>query len=139
MVDANSKSIDILGCFDCEVSFLGSSRTLRCYVSSNEGLNLFGIEWIEAFEIWDKPINEICDSHQEQLHIRRINHSVINVVELYPQLFNGSIGHCKQAKVKLHLKYDAQPIFIRSCPAPYASRADIEVSKVTSVGDHSAS
>ncbi|XP_058985848.1 uncharacterized protein K02A2.6-like [Musca domestica] len=95
--DANANSIKLLAEFQCDVTIDKTSKTLKCYITDIEKLNIMGIDWIQAFNLWQKPITSWC--HQ-------INF-VDEIAELkmnYQSVFDNSTpGLCK-TKVNNHEK-----------------------------------
>ncbi|EDS37308.1 conserved hypothetical protein [Culex quinquefasciatus] len=50
--DASGKSLSLLGELRCQVTLGGVTRTGTFYVTDKQ-INLFGLDWIELFELWD--------------------------------------------------------------------------------------
>ncbi|XP_038119618.1 uncharacterized protein LOC119769897 [Culex quinquefasciatus] len=49
---ASGKSLSLLGELRCKVTLGGVTRTGTFYVTDKQ-INLFGLDWIELFELWD--------------------------------------------------------------------------------------
>ncbi|XP_058975615.1 uncharacterized protein K02A2.6-like [Musca domestica] len=117
--DANANSIKLLAEFQCDVTIDKTSKTLKCYITDIEKLNIMGIDWIQAFNLWQKPITSWC--HQ-------INF-VDEIAELktnYQSVFDNSTpGLCK-TKVNIQLLPNTKEIFVPKRPVPFAARMEIE-------------
>ncbi|XP_039452110.1 uncharacterized protein LOC120431021 [Culex pipiens pallens] len=58
---ASGKSLSLLGELRCQVTLGGVTRTGTFYVTDKQ-INLFGLDWIELFELWDTPMTAVCSS-----------------------------------------------------------------------------
>lgn len=54
------KSYPLLGAFKCKIKLGYKERTETCFVTPLD-LNLFGIPWIDAFDLWEVPASAICN------------------------------------------------------------------------------
>ncbi|XP_055714390.1 uncharacterized protein K02A2.6-like [Phlebotomus papatasi] len=114
--DAQSKPISLLGEFECRESFMGREISLRCLVSASTRDNLFGIDWIEAFGLWDKAPSAYCNL------VRKDFDTAAAVKELqtsFPTVFDKKIGICTKAKAIIHLKPESVPIFRPKRPVAF--------------------
>jgi len=104
--DASSNSIHFDREFSCSVSFQGISKQLRCLVTSSPDLNIMGLDWISAFNLWNQSLNNFC-------HLVKDNFQFdISVFQRrFQDVFSSGLGRCTKTKVKLHLKPDAKPVF----------------------------
>jgi len=93
--DASGKPLHILNEIDCTVSLNGKTQQLRCYVTSNTDLNILGLDWLHAFDLWHNSINSFCNNSPE-------------------------LGCCTKTKISLHLKTGARPVFCPKRPVAYA-------------------
>ncbi|XP_062703968.1 uncharacterized protein K02A2.6-like [Aedes albopictus] len=110
----------------------GVTKTATFYVTRN-GINLFGLDWIELFELWDTPLSSICNQVQATSdHINQVD----RYKAAYPEVFKSGLGHCKKMKVRLYLKPDARPVFKPKRPVPYTSmeKIDAELDRLQSLG-----
>ncbi|XP_037821229.1 uncharacterized protein K02A2.6-like [Lucilia sericata] len=118
--DANSNSISLLAEFTSAVSIGDSIKTLRCYISDVNGLNVMGIDWIQALNLWDTLITSWCCQINFEDDIAALKTSFSRVFD------NKSLGLCTKTKVHIQLLPQAKEVFIPKRPVPYAARAEIE-------------
>lgn len=64
---ASGKLLSLLGELRCPVTFGGVTRTGIFYVTNNH-INLFGLDWIELFELWDIPLSTVCSVTGKNRH-----------------------------------------------------------------------
>ena len=114
--------------FDCDVTFNGNTERGKCYVTELPDVNLFGIEWIDLFHLWEQPISSICHA----VHTPTIQHRIRKLELDFPSVFSTELGRCTKVKVKLHLKPGAKPIFRKPRPVSYASltKMDKEIDRL---------
>ncbi|OON22006.1 hypothetical protein X801_02096, partial [Opisthorchis viverrini] len=62
--------MDLDGVMECEVEFRGARFSGALFVSSNAGINLMGMDWIENLGLLDMPLNKVCT--QSEADVRRI-------------------------------------------------------------------
>lgn len=117
---AAGTAIPLLGAFNCSIKLSGCEKLGVCYVTPLE-LNLFGIPWINTFDLWRVPIDAVCN----QVSIR--SNLVREAKEKFPQLFSDDLGCYNKGKVSLKLKPGAVPIFRNARPVPQAARQAIAV------------
>ncbi|XP_059617792.1 uncharacterized protein K02A2.6-like [Phlebotomus argentipes] len=114
--DAQLNVMSILGEFECTIKLNGATHTGRCFVSGSNS-NLFGIEWIQLFDLWSKPADSFC---------RNVSVAPIDKARLIQQLkeefknvFDDGLGLCTKTTATLQLKEGAKPIFRAERPVPY--------------------
>ncbi|XP_053699045.1 uncharacterized protein K02A2.6-like [Sabethes cyaneus] len=129
---ASGEQLPLLGEFSCTMQIGEEQRSGTCYVTSVNNLNLFGLDFMNAFDVWAKPLTSICN---------QVNHSTANnpvnwYFTRFPEVFNDSLGHCTKTKVKLYLKPDAQPVFRAKRPVPFhaVSKVDDELDRLQRLG-----
>ncbi|XP_059217666.1 uncharacterized protein K02A2.6-like [Stomoxys calcitrans] len=118
--DANTNSIKLLAKFNVDVTINNTTKSLQCYITDVDQLNIMGIDWIQAFGLWDKPISTWCRqiSFDDEVAVLKSN---------YPVVFdNSTLGLCTKTKVKIQLLPNAREIFVSKRPVPYAARIEIE-------------
>ncbi|XP_055615240.1 uncharacterized protein K02A2.6-like [Toxorhynchites rutilus septentrionalis] len=114
--DLEEDPLPLLGEFTCLVGVNDVIKPGLCRVTSVKGLNLFGSEWMDLFEMWTKPLSSF---------INQVNQSNSNsfsgkhFLMRFPEVFQDTLGHCQKAQISLHLKPDARPIFRPKRPVPY--------------------
>lgn len=69
---ASGKSLPLLGELRCQVTLGGVTKTGTFYVT-NQRINLFGLDWIELFELWDTPMSAVCSSVTGKVNLIKQN------------------------------------------------------------------
>ncbi|XP_062700691.1 uncharacterized protein LOC115255269 [Aedes albopictus] len=60
---ASGNQLHLLGELQCSVTVGGVTKNATFHVTKN-GINLFGLDWIKLFELWDTPLSSICNQVQ---------------------------------------------------------------------------
>ncbi|XP_053699347.1 uncharacterized protein K02A2.6-like [Sabethes cyaneus] len=129
---ASGKPFRLLGELRCTVTLGDITKTAVLYVTTS-CINLFGLDWIELFGLWDTALSAICNQVYAGAH-------QANYIEQYkakfPDVFKPSLGHCKKMKVHLYLKPDARPVFKPKRPVPFTSieKIDAELDRLQELG-----
>ncbi|XP_055590803.1 uncharacterized protein K02A2.6-like [Uranotaenia lowii] len=123
---ASGKPLHLLGEAKAEVTLGDIQKTAVYYVTDNR-LDLFGLEWIDLFELWDKPLSAICN----QVQLESSN-NIQRYKAKFPEVFKSTLGHCTKTKVRLYLKPNAQPVFKPKRPVPFTSveKIDLELERL---------
>ena len=61
--------------------------------------------------------------------VRKLSHSLTplqEIVEKNAEVFSDKLGSMKDITVKLHVKADSKPVFMKGRPVPYAVRTKVE-------------
>ncbi|XP_055695953.1 uncharacterized protein K02A2.6-like [Lutzomyia longipalpis] len=106
--DAQTNPMNISGELFCNVSFRGQEKRIRAFVSEAANANLFGIEWISAFNLWDVAPTAFCNAvnanFDKDAAVKELQNS-------FPAVFNEELGMCTKFTASIHLKEGATPIF----------------------------
>lgn len=114
---ASGSSLQLKCEFDCQIQFRGKKANGTCSVSTVPGLNVFGTDWIELFNLSDAPVNAFCNN------IAVENDNYLQMVERnFPNIIKTELGLSKLSPTRLQLKPDSTPIFRARRPVPYASQ-----------------
>ena len=124
-VNASGEEVGISREIECNVSFNGKTKTGRCFVTTVPGLSLCGIEWIEMFNLWDVPINAVCNGLKLQ-SFPRTEGLIQELQQEFSSIFSDELGLCKKTTVSFTVKPSIKPIFRLKRPVPYAATAKIE-------------
>jgi hypothetical protein len=108
---ACNNNVPIIEELDVAVDFLGKTRHCRCFVTSRPGLNLFGIEWIELWNLWDIATVQICSVRSQENTNGSTSILAKQLADKYPTVFSPGLGLCAKTKVKLYLKPGSKPVF----------------------------
>ncbi|XP_055590370.1 uncharacterized protein K02A2.6-like [Uranotaenia lowii] len=128
---ASGNSLNIIGQLQCSITLGNTTKSGLCYVTNHQHLNLFGLDWIEMFELWSLPLSTICNQVQTNQAT-----SIQHYKAAFPNVFNNTLGHCKKTKVQLFLKPDARPVFKPKRPVPFTSvaKVDAEIDRLEKLG-----
>ena len=127
---ASGKPLQLLGELQSAITLGGVTKPGKLYVASNN-LNLFGLEWIDLFGLWDKPLSAICN----QVHADQPN-AIQHYKARFPDVFRQGLGHCTKTKVRLFLKPEAMPVYKPKRPVPFTSveKVDAELDRLQQLG-----
>jgi hypothetical protein len=64
VLSASKKPVKVLGVFSTSVTHKNKSRYGKIFVTKDNALNIFGIDFITKFNYWTVPLNRICDNLQ---------------------------------------------------------------------------
>ncbi|KFD46887.1 hypothetical protein M514_12245 [Trichuris suis] len=125
MVDASNHVMQLAGYFECQMSLNNRYGRGRCFVTTQGTLNLLGLDWIEKLQLWNMSscgaaLHGNLGLEHEPKNLK------VDIHSLYPKVYNAELGHCTRFKASLNLRPDAQPIFKRNRPVPYATRTLVE-------------
>ena len=108
----SNQILNVKGKLQVSVSHNNQRENLDLYVVDNNGPALLGRQWLEKLKInWTEVV---C-----------VN-SIEDVIGKYSSVFDGKLGKIKTEKVKLRLKKDAQPVFMRARPVPFALQDKVD-------------
>lgn len=57
---ASGESLELVGEFTATVTISNVTREDRCYITSVKDLNVIGLDWMDAFDLWSKPLAAHC-------------------------------------------------------------------------------
>ena len=117
---ASGDTLALLGQFRCTMTFQNTEQSGSCYVTGVENLDLFGIDWITRFKLWDLPINAICSA------VRTPAGNIKDVQSLFPDIFDDQLGLCTKTTIELRVKSDATPVFRPKRTVSYAKIPTID-------------
>ncbi|XP_062533427.1 LOW QUALITY PROTEIN: uncharacterized protein LOC134202460 [Armigeres subalbatus] len=96
-VNASGKPLGLIGEFECNVTFNGTTKRGKCFVSSSPSLNVFGIDWIDMFNLWALPFDSICNSISSTTK-PAFDDEIQKLRSDHPNVFDDSLGHCTKTK-----------------------------------------
>ncbi|XP_037828565.1 uncharacterized protein LOC119616291 [Lucilia sericata] len=89
--DVNTNNINLLAMFECDVTINDVTKRVSCYITDIDQLNIMGIDFIQAFDLWDKPISTWCRQIKFDDEIARLK-------ENYQPVFdNSTLGLIRNA------------------------------------------
>ncbi|XP_062529124.1 uncharacterized protein LOC101739388 isoform X1 [Bombyx mori] len=121
-------SIICIGVVQLQVSYANESHLLYVCVIRDGGPPILGCDFISKFKLELLPI-QYCKQVDEN--------NIINALQSrYPMVFSDKLGSFNKFKVKLHLKEDAKPVFIRARPLAFAlkDKVDKEIDRLVAAG-----
>lgn len=118
---ASGDKVHLMGKFNCHMQLNDRKKFGTVFVSSR--LNLFGIDWINQFDLWNVPLNTVCNSVRKNAADDELTSEVKST---FPALFSEGLGRCSKVKASLALKPDAKAIFRRARPIAFAAAPKVE-------------
>ena len=113
------------GSFKAKVEYQNIKKSVKFYIVEGGGPSLLGRDWLDGFKISLETINHVA-----------MENEVDKIISKYPNVFCEQLGKLKSAKVKLYLKDEAKPLFIkyRNPPIAYRELIDEELDKLLKDG-----
>ncbi|XP_055680707.1 uncharacterized protein K02A2.6-like [Lutzomyia longipalpis] len=128
--DAQGNQILFRGEFQCSVQFNGDTQSARCLVSEAD-INVFGVEWINVFSLWDAPLSSLC-------HVSTVSTEdvVSSLKASFPDVFSNTLGKCTKFQPHLQLKPAVVPVFRpkRSVPFHVMDLVEEELQRLLNLG-----
>lgn len=112
--NASKDVLRLMGEIECEMDVCGIKKSGKCYVGAVDVLNVFGIDWIEQFNLWDVPFSSVCNKIRSECAVEHLKSQ-------YADVFTDRLGLCIKTKVTLYKKPDAKPVFRPKRPVSFAA------------------
>lgn len=112
--DVQNNPLPILGSVSVDVKLDNTVKACDCLVTATES-DLFGIDWIEKFDLWSKPAKSFC----KQIRSDSTESFVHHLRTQFPSVFQPGLGRCTAFTAQLILKDDAQPVYRPKRPVPF--------------------
>ena len=120
---ASNNKIKLIAEFDCQVWLKGDVQKCHIYVVEYDTLSILGTDLLDAFKMWDKPLNSICC----QVTKPKIDQDAISKLKTkYSSIFQDTPAKCVKTKVQLQLKENSKPVYRAKRPIAYAMLPFIE-------------
>ena len=110
-------------------------QNMPLIVVNELGLNLFGLDWSDAFDLTKEGISAVksvdidptpsSNSLQEEVNVLNCK-QFSELKEKFNDVFSGKLGKCKQLKANVHLKPEAKPVFHKPRPLPFAIKQKVK-------------
>lgn len=121
--NASGEVLQLTSEFKCQITWNQQQISNICYVTDVKDLNLMGINWIEAFGLWDVPINTICN----QISTATTSDQFVQELQKdFSDVFSDSLGLCTKSEAILYLKPGTRAVFRPKRPVPYAAIPAVE-------------
>ncbi|XP_055591080.1 uncharacterized protein K02A2.6-like [Uranotaenia lowii] len=119
---ASGGPLELLGEFTSSVTISNVTREQQCYVTSVNNLNVIGLDWMDAFDLWSKPLAAQCN----QVNLSKFLNNDQHFLTRFPEVFQNGLGHCTKTKVGLNLKPGALPVFRPKRPVPFHATQKVD-------------
>lgn len=125
-VDAQGNALPIKGQIEVTVTLDDQAKSLKCLVSGTQS-NLFGIDWISQFNLWDQPISTFCNkvtasSRAPSLSSAQVDEHIQCLKSKFSDVFEPTLGRCKDVLVSLKLIDGAKETFMPKRPVPFHAK-----------------
>lgn len=139
------ENIETIGVVALPISYLGRTHTLDVYVVRADGPPLLGRDFIREFNLELAPAAATAAAEPTKARVHVVYQQTPcesdtsigkELCKMFPKVFSGNLGAFNKYKIDLHLKPDAQPIFFKARPVPYALRGklDEELDRLLTLG-----
>ncbi|XP_055604855.1 uncharacterized protein K02A2.6-like [Uranotaenia lowii] len=91
---ASGDPLPLIGEFGCALAIDGEEKFGTCYVTSVKNLNLLGLDYMDAFDLWDKPLSNVCN----QVNCSNSIPSTNRYLTRFPEVFRDGLGLCVKTK-----------------------------------------
>ncbi|XP_063358759.1 uncharacterized protein K02A2.6-like [Cydia amplana] len=121
----SGERIRCIGMIPLPISYAGSTHSINAYVVCDEGPALLGRDFTSTFNLQLTPVHYCSD----ETIVKRLQKE-------YPQLFSDELGCYNKTKIKLTLKENSKPVFIKARPIAFALRdkIDKEIDRLVNLG-----
>lgn len=132
--DAQKNGIPILGEFTPTVKLGSTTLSLRCLVTPKD-LDLLGLDWMDAFDLWKVPAIEFC-KHIDRCSPFKAELAATSIKTEFSDVFQQAMGCCPQIKGTLTLEEGAKPVFRpkRNVPFPLLPQVEAELERLEQSG-----
>ncbi|XP_055842563.1 uncharacterized protein K02A2.6-like [Episyrphus balteatus] len=114
---ATSHNIKLIANFTCSIRLRSGEVSQGKFFVTDINLNLFGIDLCHSFNLWDKPLSNVCCQISHTPHNR--DAAIASIRQEYKGLFSDEPA-CVKVDVQLHLKPGAIPVFRAKRPVAYS-------------------
>lgn len=104
------------GLTEVTVQLNEQTKQLPLYVVKGDHPSLLGHAWLEKIQL-DWPSVHLLTNEGK---------GIASILKKHAKLFDGSLGSMKDITVKLSVKADSKPKFLKARPVPYAIRPKVE-------------
>lgn len=132
------ENIKTIGIVLLPVSYNGRTQVLNVYVVCASRPSLLGRDFIREFDLElatarGAAVHALCT----EMQVGGESNIVKQLANQFPNVFSDNLGSFNKYKIRLHLKPDAKPIFIKARSVPYAlkDKIDKELDRLLSLGN----
>ncbi|XP_061904359.1 uncharacterized protein K02A2.6-like [Entelurus aequoreus] len=116
-------TVHMKGMTDVLVQCNDQTVRLPVYITQGDYAAIMGRVWLKAIHLNWQEVRKMSDS-STQLQM---------ILEKHKEVFRDELGCMENITVKLHVKPDTKPVFLRARPVPYAIRSKVEKAPVSAV------
>ena len=113
MTTYTGEPIKPVGTVKVPVSYESQSYELQLEVMESETHPLLGCNWLNVLKLNWQQIFQVSEN-------KSVSGSVKDLCEKYQQLFKPGLGAFKGDKARIHVDPQANPIYCKARPVPYA-------------------
>ncbi|XP_064479042.1 uncharacterized protein K02A2.6-like [Ornithodoros turicata] len=113
-----------LGVLEVTVEYRGQRYSLPLHVIRDHGPSLIGRDWLEHIKFDWTSVHKLDASRAQEN--KNCSRAISEPCSKYSSLFKGDLGHIKGEVVKLHLKENARPCFLKARPVAFALKPRVE-------------
>ena len=111
----SGERLTLLGEFQVRVTYQTREVHLPLVVAKGDKPVLLGRNWLDKLKLDWATIFKVSEVN-----------AVDGLIAKYQDLFEKGYGHLKQFKASIQVREDAQPIFLKARPVPYALKEKVE-------------
>lgn len=120
VTSASGDPVPAIGYFEATLRHRFESHSDKIFVSTNNSLNVLGINFITKFGWWSVPFDQICVNKIQIVPASSSDDVAKQLEKEFPEVFTSELGHCTKIKPKLMLKPNVKPVFRNKRPVPFA-------------------
>ena len=122
--------IKVLGITKVNARYDNQEQRLCIHVVKGEGPDLMGRDWLDHFTVTLGEVNHLAQSREP----------LQSMLNQHADVFNDNLGCMQGLVVKLHLKPDVKPRYLKPCTVPYLLKKKVkkkvedELDRLTNLG-----
>ena len=116
------------GILGSKLKFDGKMHKTKISVIAGGNANLFGIDFIVLFDLWEKPINAFCRKlNASSMGKSKQTENFVNKLKSeFNKVFAGELGCCMKTEVRFKLKDNVKRMFKPKRKVPFSSLETID-------------
>ncbi|XP_055522952.1 uncharacterized protein K02A2.6-like [Wyeomyia smithii] len=119
---ASGDPLQLTSELQCNITLNGITKRGKCLIADpNAHLDILGIDWLNLFELWNRPIASYCKQVTSQQ-----SRIVSELQSRFPEVFTDTLGFCNKTPIKLVLKGTPKPVFRPKRPVAYSMQSVVE-------------
>ncbi|XP_055522978.1 uncharacterized protein K02A2.6-like [Wyeomyia smithii] len=119
---ASGDPLQLTSELQCNITLNGITKRGKCLIADpNVHLDILGIDWLNLFELWNRPVASYCNQVTSQQ-----SRIVLELQSHFPEVFTNTLGFCNKTPIKLVLKGTPKPVFRPKRPVAYSMQSVVE-------------